>query len=185
MLLGMMLIVLEIFVPSAGIIGLLAFSSVCTSIGLAFYHYGSDAGFSVLLLALLAVPGTVLIALKLLPNTPMGERLLLANPRSEEVLPDEEKLVRLKGLVGKVGKAKTKMLPSGSVEIDGLTVDAVSDGMPIEIGQRIRVLQVRTNRVIVRAEDSEGKGDVPRMMDDVLSRPIESLGIDPSSDPLA
>lgn len=185
MLAGMMLIVLEIFIPSGGIIGLLSFGCVTASIGLAFFHYGSDAGFASILLALLTVPAVVVAALKLLPKTPMGRRLLLGDPSMEDVLPDDEKLVGLKALIGKTGTAKSKMLPSGSVEIDGRIYDAVSEGMPIDPEQPVRVVSVRTNRVIVRPALGREKLDDARTGDDLLSQPFESLGLDTESDPLA
>ena len=42
------------------------------------------------------------------------------------------------------------MLPSGAVAFEELTVDAVSEGMAIEAGQKVRVVDVRGNRVVVR-----------------------------------
>ena len=85
--------------------------------------------------------------------------------------------------------AKSLMLPSGSVLINGRTVDAVSEGMPIEPGQAIRVIQVRGNQVVVRPSDE--RPDEPNAVrptspsDDILSRPADTLGIEPLDDPLA
>ena len=73
------------------------------------------------------------------------------------------------------------MLPSGAVVIDGRTIDALSEGTPIEAGQRVRVIEVRGNRVVVRL--AEGEQGPPS--DDVLSQPIETLGLDSLEDPLA
>jgi membrane-bound serine protease (ClpP class) len=85
-------------------------------------------------------------------------------------------------MIGKRGSAKTKMLPSGVVVIEGRTYDAVSEGMPIEAGQPIQVVAVRTNRIVVRSADSE---QPPGEDSDVLSRPIDTVGPDPFEDPLA
>ena len=54
----------------------------------------------------------------------MGKRLLPTIPTAEEVLPDNEERRRLRQLVGRVGRAKSKMLPSGAVVIDGQMIDA-------------------------------------------------------------
>src|SRR5262249_43991186 len=86
----------------------------------------------------------------------------------------------LRQLQGKLGVAKTVMLPSGAVLIDGQTIDALSEGPPIEAGQRVRVIEVHGNRVVVRVAD-----DAPASTDDVLSQPIESLGLDGRDAPLA
>jgi membrane-bound ClpP family serine protease len=185
MLAGMSLIVLEVFIPSGGVIGFLSFLAVAGAVGLAFRHYGENAGFGLILLAMLAIPVLLFSAIKILPSTPIGKRLFLGNPTEEEVLPNDERLRVLRGLVGKSGHAKTKMLPSGAVIIDGRAYDAVSEGMPIEPGQPIRVIQVRTNRLIVRAED-ESASDAEELSTEPQptesTGPIESFGIDSDDD---
>ena len=79
--------------------------------------------------------------------------MLLDVPSGDEVLPDSPQRRTLRQLVGKQGVAKTVMLPSGTVIVDGHSIDALSEGMPIEAGQRIRVIEVRGNRVVVRPAD--------------------------------
>ncbi len=86
-------------------------------------------------------------------------------------------------MVGKVGTADTVMLPSGIITIEGLSVDAVSEGPPIEPGTRIRVIDVHGNRVLVRPTTPDELETIAQS--DVLSQPIESLGLDPFDDPLA
>jgi membrane-bound serine protease (ClpP class) len=136
-------------------------------------------------LALTAVagPGTLIMALRVWPKTSMGRRLLLDVPREDEVLPDTPLRRRLRGLVGKVGMANTLMLPSGVIAIEGLSVDAVSEGPPIEPGTRVRVLDVHGNRVLVRPVNPDEQETTAQT--DVLSQPIESLGLEPFDDPLA
>ena len=98
------------------------------------------------------------------------------------MLPDDDARRRLKGLVGRVGRAKCQMLPGGVIAVDGRTVDAVSEGVPIEIGQAVRVLRVQANRVVVRAVE-EGESDVPPpAAENVLERPIDSIAADPFDD---
>jgi membrane-bound serine protease (ClpP class) len=112
----------------------------------------------------------------------MGRRLLLDVRSGEEMLPDTPERRKLAQLVGKLGVAKTLMLPSGAVVIEGRTIDALSEGMSIEAGQRVRVVAVHGSRVVVRpADDNE---ELPPDDVDVLSRPIESLGIESLEDPL-
>ncbi len=116
------------------------------------------------------------------PKTPMGRRLLLDVPTAEEVLPDSPQRQRLRQLVGKRGVAKSVMMPSGAVQVDGQTIDALSEGISIEPGQAIQVIEVRGGRVLVRPLEA---GEEPFEKDDVLSRPIESIGLDSLDDPLA
>lgn len=180
MLLGVSLAVLEIFVPSGGVIGFLSITSVLAAIGLAFYR-GPWYGLSFLGMAVLALPSVLVAALHYWPETPMGRRIMLGAPKSEEVLPEDDERRFLKSLVGRMGQAKSLMLPSGAVLIDGHHVDALSEGMAIEKGQWVQVVEVRGTRVVVRPTD---KPPEPAA-DDPLSRPIESLGLDSFEEPLA
>lgn len=178
--LGILLVVAEVFLPSGGILGFLSICTLVAAIVMAFYHRGAEMGFIFLAVTAVAVPVALALAFRWWPHTPMGRRLLLDVPTSEEVLPDTELRRTLRQLVGKSGVAKTVMLPSGAVVVDGQTIDALSEGMPIEAGSRVRVIEVRGNRVVVRPDDRASEP----AKDDVLSRPIESLGLDSLEDPL-
>ena len=64
--------------------------------------------------------------------------------------------------------------------IDGEKYDAVSEGFAIEPGQTVRVVSVRENRVYVQPHDGDPADDLdPVDEDDVLSRPLAELGIEP------
>ena len=105
--------------------------------------------------------------------TPRLDEAILARigelPTEAEVLPDDPR----RELLGHVGVTRSKMLPSGAVEINGQMVDAITQGKPIEPGQYVVVTEVRANRVVVRpAKENERPGQV-RRPEDLLSRPIE------------
>jgi len=185
LVIGLALVIAEIFVPSGGVIGFLSFSSIAAAVVLAFYNKGLLAGVIFLVIACGAVPIALAAAFRLLPDTPMGKRLLPTIPTAEEVLPDNEERRRLRQLLGRVGKVKSKMLPSGAVQIDGQMIDAVSEGMPLEPGQTVRVLEVRGNMVVVRAVEDDATEAEVEAPGDMLSRPIESLGLEAFDDPLA
>ena len=95
------------------------------------------------------------------------------------MLPDDPALRNLKDLVGKEGRAKCKMLPGGVVVIDGHTVEAVSEGVPIEAGQPVRVIAVRANRAVVRPVEAEMPSPTA---EDPLQRPIDAVSPDPFGD---
>jgi len=181
LLLGLGLAVLEIFFPSAGILGFLSACAILAAIVMGFQR-GSTAGFVVLVVAVLGLPTVVVLGLKWWPKTAIGRKVLLMVPRSEDVLPEDPQIERLKRLIGQVGQAKCKMLPSGAIVLDGRTVDAVSEGMPIEAGQRVRVIEVRANRVVVRPLDEEMPSE---SAEDPLRRPIDAVGPDPFEEPPA
>ena len=179
--LGCALVVFEVFIPSGGILGFLAGVLIIASIILAFRYRGVTSGAIFLIVAVLAVPTLIGLAFKYWPQTPMGKAFLGELPDEMEILPHEAR----RELVGKVGIARTKMLPSGAIEVDGNMYDAVSRGVAIEPGQRIVVCEVKGNRVMVRP--AAEKDDQPPRPDpgDLLSRSIDELGIESIDDPLA
>ncbi len=179
--LGLALVSLEVFVPTGGLLGVLSVGSVVAAIGLAFYNGGLAYGFGFIVFTAVALPTVLAIAFRWLPDTAIGRRLLPSVPKSQDVLPDSDERRFLRSLVGKVGRAKSQMLPSGAVVVEGRTIDAVSEGMPIDVGQTIRVIAVRGSRVVVRAVSETSS----QPADDVLSQPLDALGLDPFDDPPA
>ena len=188
LLLGMLLVMLEVFVPTAGVLGFLSVTAILSGIGLAFYNGGLTVGFGFLFGTAVVLPIVLALAFRWFPETPIGRRLLPNLPTSEDVLPDNEERRTLRGLLGKVGQAKSPMLPSGAIVVEGRIINAVSEGQPIEAGHNVRVIEVRGGRVVVRPlEEGESARPTPPPSsgDDILSRPIDSLGIDFPDDPLA
>lgn len=174
-LLAMSLAALEVFFPSGGVLGFLCACSVVGSLVLAF-RSGPTAGLGILSATIVGFPLVVMLALKVWPHTRIGQRVMLAVPTAEEVLPDTPRQRAFRELIGRTGKAKSPMLPSGAVLVDGRTIDAVSEGVAIEAGQPVRVVEVRGNRVVVRPVAGAASAAEE---DDPLARPIESLGIEP------
>ena len=184
MLAGCALAILEVFVPSGGILGFLACTAVLTSVVLAFMGHGPAVGFVFALTAVIALPACLVLAFKYWPQTSMGRRFLLGLPTEEEVMPEDDRTYVLKQLVGKIGTAKSPMLPSGSVQVEGRTIDAVSQGVAIEKGQLVKVIEVTGNRVMVRPVE-EGDQISAENPDELLSQPIDKLGLDSLDEPLS
>jgi membrane-bound ClpP family serine protease len=177
------LAVLEMFVPSGGVLGVLAALAAAAGVVIAYYFGGVLAGTLFLGAVAIAVPVLLAVAVQVWPHTPIGRSVLIALPESEEdVLPDDAERQRLKNLIGRRGTARSDMLPSGAVQIDKHVYDAVADGMAIDAGQAVQVVAVRMNCLVVRR--AAGVEDQPSSATDPLSQPIENLGLDPL-DPLS
>jgi membrane-bound ClpP family serine protease len=190
MLLAVGLVALELFIPSGGVLGFLAACSVVGAVFLAFNNYENHwVGLGFVALAVIGTPIVVVVAVKYWPETSIGRAVLPEVVSGDEVLPDNEQLRLLRSLEGQVGTTKSKMLPSGGVRIDGRTIDAVSEGMPIDEGQLVRVIKVSGARVVVRPLDPEEaaqheSGQRKTNPDDILSQNVEDLGLDSLDEPL-
>jgi membrane-bound ClpP family serine protease len=180
-LVGLALAAMELFIPSGGILAFLSVSALGGAIVLGFIQ-GNAVGLGILVSVMVGLPVTAIVAFRVWPRTPIGRRILLQEQSSKDVLPDSPKRQRLKELVGQVGVAKSKMLPSGAITIEGRTIDAFSEGMPIEAGQKVMVIEVHGTQVVVQPVDDETP---PIEGGDELSRPIDSVGPDPFGDSTA
>lgn len=178
--LGLGLAFLEIFFPTAGILAFFSGSALLGAVLLGF-RSGPSVGLTVTAAVVLGVPSLVAFGFRWWPHTPIGRKVLLDAPRAEDVLPDEAQRRQIKSLVGRLGRAKCRMLPSGAVSVNGQTLDATSEGMVIEAGQTVRVVKIESNRLVVRVVE----GEIPASKaENPLERPIDSIAADPFSEPL-
>jgi membrane-bound ClpP family serine protease len=181
LVLGLCLGIMEVFFTSAGLLAFLSAASIIAAVVMGLKQ-GITVGIVIIVLALIGMPTAVVLAFKYWPRTAMGRRVLLSAPSSEDVLPEDQIKERLKDFVGRTAKVKSKMLPSGVVIIDGRNVEAVSEGMPIEVGQEVRIVQVRGKRLVVRPVELDAPSETAQ---DPLRRPIDAIIEDPFKEPPA
>jgi membrane-bound ClpP family serine protease len=153
LILGLVVVLVEVFIPSGGLLGLVAGALLITSVGLAFYE-GLGTGLVFLTIVTVSVPSVIGVGMHYLPQTAIGRKLILAPPKPEEVDPATERDRALQHLVGQIGRTLTPLLPSGISEIDGRRVDTTSEGMSIDAGALVRVVEVNGHRVVVRKVES-------------------------------
>lgn len=147
-----LLIVAEFFLPTGGILGISSVAVLAAAIGIAFSH-SVFAGATVILFVTVTTPMVIFGMLKAWPHTPIGRRMLNRRPGDPVAEPPKRTTSRgtpLDQLVGRTGTAKTDLLPSGQVEIDGEKIDAVSNGVAIDKGMPVVVTSVEAGRVHVR-----------------------------------
>lgn len=147
---GLSVIVLEVFVPSGGILGFVSVTALVAAIALAFMQLGAVAGMTVLAFTVVAVPAVLALAFRWFPDTPLGRRVLPPPPDPIDVLPGAPRRQKLRGLVGRSGLAASELVPWGTVDVDGLVVDAMSESGPIATGAVVDVVGVQGLAVIVR-----------------------------------
>ena len=147
--------VLEMFLPSSGILAILAATFLITSI---VFSFQADIVFGSLytLFTCLLVPLFLWVAINFWPNTWIGRRILLA-PEDDPALFPDEKQQSLKQLIGKHGVAKSKMLLGGLIEIEDKRYSAVSNAEPIEPGEVVSVIRIEGTSIIVRKSNAPKK----------------------------
>src|SRR4051794_36797522 len=157
---GLILLIAEVFVPSGGLIGLLAVGFLVVSLWLSF-STSTVLGLKFLFALGLLLPLTLALAVHLWPRTPMAKWIFLKPPTPEDVDP-EPVGHPLDHLVGQFGRALTPLRPSGLVDFDGRRLDGLSEEGLIPSGALVRAVQVRSGQLVVRmAKD--------RTLDELLS----------------
>ena len=159
---GLFCLAAEIFVlPGFGVLGLGGGVLVIASIVLASQSFvlpTNDYQIRQLQWSLLGILGaavgvSVLAALvrRWLPAAPVLRNVLLEPPPAAADLDDTGA-----DLVGREGTTTTRLAPAGKARIGGELVDVTTDGQLVEPGQRVRVVEVRGTRVIVRPAPADG-----------------------------
>ena len=150
LLVGLAVMVLEVFVPSGGVLGFLSVVSIAAAVVMAFMEQGAAVGLGVLAAAFVAVPTVLALAFRWFPETPLGRRVLPPPPAADDVLPAADHRRRLRSLVGRPGRISRELVPWGEVTIDGLACDALSEGGPVAEGVEIEAVRVEGRGLVVR-----------------------------------
>ena len=95
---------------------------------------------------------SVVFLRKYLDNSPLFQRFLLAPPEGAAAieLDRREAVVDYSHLMGQSGKTSTPLSPSGKAFFGDELIDVVSDGLAVDRGTMVRVVEVAGNRVVVR-----------------------------------
>lgn len=157
-LVGLAVMVLEVFVPSGGVLGFLSVLAIGAAIVTAFVEQGPTFGAAVTGVAFLVVPAVLALAFRVFPETPLGRRVLPPPPGDDDVRPRAERRRHLEALVGRRGRAGGELVPWGEVEIDGITCEARSEAGPVAAGAAVEVVGVEAAALVVRPLAPGGSG---------------------------
>mgnify|MGYP003575771438 CR=1 FL=1 len=156
MILGLALIVAELFIPSGGVI---TFLSLACLVGAGLFAHRawwdeSPSNFWWFIGSLMGLaPLTAGGALWLLSRTRLGSRVFLEAPKWEEVSPFAQETEQRKQLIGRQGITLTLMSPGGLVLVDGKRFHAETEGLMLDPNEPVKIIAVKANRVVVRPCD--------------------------------
>lgn len=152
MAVAMLLVVVEIFIPSGGIFAVLAGLSSLSGVVCLFLH-DPVWGMLGLLFVMVMAPTAFFVGLNIWKNTPIGRHMI--GTESDEKLrakieEGNREIESRRKLIGVEGVAVTDLRPVGVVRIDGQRYDALADTHMIDAGQRVRVSSIESNQIKVR-----------------------------------
>ncbi len=158
---ALILTVAEFFLPTGGILLVLAGCADLVGLVMVFYFGDRYLGFATLVVEAIVLPLLAGLFLYVWPRTAMGRRMIVRVDDQDNstvaAMPGNLELDQLKGRMGRV---VTMLRPSGAVEFDGRRVDCLSEGMLIEPDTWVRCIEVKAGRVVVRPVEKPDLNDL-------------------------
>ena len=144
-LLGMILIIVEVFLPGFGLPGIGGIVLVGAGVVMVGMHFGSLTAVGTLLVIIAVL--AVLISWVLRQASRGGKRSDLFLQERDELHTQQEDM---KVLVGKAGTTTSVLRPAGIGDFDGVRLNVVTEGGFIEKGQPIEIVRVDGSRIVVK-----------------------------------
>lgn len=150
---SLLLVVIEVFVPSGGLIAILA--TGCSLAGVyCLFRVSNTWGFIGIATVLFMGPLVFGFALKVWPSTPMGRKMMGEKPPEQveaERLAELKEREQLAALVGMEGVVLVDLRPIGTIQVNGQRYEALSERSIIPAGTRVKITVVEPNQIKVRA----------------------------------
>ncbi|MEW6087557.1 MAG: NfeD family protein [bacterium] len=145
LVLGFTLLLIELFTPTFGVVGLSGIILIIAGCYLTATLHSAVAGIILSLMSLVMI----IAAIKLFPKTRIAKNLKLSKSqdKTEGYHSADDSL---KGFLGKEGTVVTTLRPSGTALIDGKKVDVITEGVFVPEGGKIKVTLVEGSRVVVK-----------------------------------
>lgn len=148
-ILAMFTVVVEVVVPSMGLLSIIALGLFGYSLFLVFNTFSLSVFYAVLGADLVLLPVVLIIGFKLLAISPLSlNKKLSASEGVVSQSPD------LKNYLDGTGHSTSTLRPSGTALINGVRLDVVTDGEFLEADTPLRVCKVTGNQVIVCRRDN-------------------------------
>jgi len=145
---GVVVVIAEVFLPSGGLLSVIAAALFGYSIYGAYTQVSTAAGITLAVVDLITVPILVIVGLKLISKSPATLSRTLS--RNQGVVAQDAAAA---ALVGREGTALSDLRPAGTAKIGGRRVDVVSRGEYLRKGSAVVVDEVAGNRIVVRERE--------------------------------
>jgi len=148
---GFLVLIAELFVPSHGILTVVAIGLLIAGIVETFRYGGQRAGAISVVACLIALPSFAAAAIKIWPKTWIGRKIAPANPvvtARDTTVPVEE----LSRYIGATGKALSTLRPVGICEFNGRRISCVAEFGMVETGAEVEGLRISGANLAVQTK---------------------------------
>ncbi len=144
-LIGVVIIMAEIIIPSGGLLAMLATAVLGYSLYTVFSAVSTAAGFGFVLADLILLPIVVIFGFKFLAKSSVTLKKSLSSKDGVSVQSNV-----LKQYIGQQGSTVTDLRPSGIAVINQERLDVVTEGKYLDKGTQVVVVAVTGNQIIVK-----------------------------------
>ncbi|NIA17472.1 MAG: hypothetical protein GWO86_03905 [Planctomycetes bacterium] len=150
-LLCAVLLVVEVFVPSFGLITICAMGAMAGGLAI-FFNYSPAAGWIGVIVAVVMIPTVLVTAYKMFPKTRFGRNVSLAGPNRAkgDAIPDTEQLEQMLGMAGRV---ITPLRPVGMCDFSGQRLECVAESSYVDKGRIVEIIKVEGTQLTVRPKE--------------------------------
>ena len=141
---GIGLVVVEMFLPGIGLPGISGLLMLLAFIWLVFRAYGAVWGIAACLGVIALVTAAIVVSLRSANKGRLSRSALFLKQPAESA-PEAKK----DSLVGREGVTQTPLRPSGIVLIGGERKSVVTEGEFLDAGKTVRIIHVNGSRIVV------------------------------------
>ena len=146
MILGMGLIIVEVFLPGFGLPGISGIVLLGVGTILVGLNFGLLTAIGVLLVIIAILAVLISWVLRSAARGGMRRSELFLNEKEELHAGDDMQV-----LIGRKGKTISVLRPAGIGDFDGVRLNVVTEGGFIEEGAQIEIIKAEGKRIVVRA----------------------------------
>ncbi|MCP3874021.1 MAG: serine protease [Desulfobacteraceae bacterium] len=143
-IIGILVVIAEIFIPSLGLLAAIALTLFVYSLYLVFTTISTTVGMVFTGVDLILVPVLIVFGMKILAKSPLALKRELS--KQDGVVSQKE---QLEAYINMKGNSVTDLRPAGMAQINSQRVDVVTDGEYIDAGTPIVVTGVTGNQIVV------------------------------------
>ena len=147
---GLVLLIIEIFIPGFGIIGVSGIIMIL--LGIIFAAPTPGQGILNLGIAVAATAVLIPILVKIFGGPKLFRHLVLHESETVDKGYVNQAENSLSELLGKSGETITPLRPTGTILVGGKRLDAISEGSYLPNGIKIRVVEVQGTKIVVTSE---------------------------------
>jgi membrane-bound serine protease (ClpP class) len=149
------LMMLEVMIPSFGLLGLLSATAYVFAVVLAFKSSPPE-GFIVAGAGVLVLGGAFVLGFRLVRKTPFGRKTLLEGPAPGSIQRGFSEGAA--ALLGASGTALTDLRPSGMADFGGLRTDVTAAAAFVPKNTPLKVVRVEGTRIVVEPATGSNEG---------------------------